>query len=76
MVSSRIDRLSFVVKNEAIVLVFAKAELAAKSWRSARNRLLAARRVCTKVPWGNCGLSPWVIPGGSEASACVAESAG
>lgn len=76
MATSRIDLLSFVLKNEAIVLVFAKAELAFKSWRSARNRLLAACRVCTKVPWGSCGLSPWAIPGESEAAACVAESAG
>lgn len=76
MVSSRIDRLSLVLKNEAVVLVFAKAELASKSWRSARNRLLAACRVCTKVPWGSCGLSSWVIPGESEAAACIAESAG
>lgn len=76
MVSSRIELLSFVLKNEAIVLVFANAELAAKSRRSARNRLIAACRLCTKVPWGSCGLSLWVIAGESEAAAGVAESAG
>jgi hypothetical protein len=75
VVSRRIDLLSFVLKNEVIVLVFANAELACKSWRSARNRLLAACRVWTKGPWGSCGLSAWVVLGESEAVTCVAESA-
>lgn len=73
MAPNRIDLLSFVLKNKAIVLVFANAELACKSWRSACNRLLAACRVWPKDPWA-CGLSAWVVPVESVAAIWLAKS--
>ncbi|MBB4509582.1 hypothetical protein ACCS54_27665 [Rhizobium johnstonii] len=73
MISNRVD-LSFVIDNEAAALIFAQAELACKSWRSALNRVLAARRVWPKDPRGGWGSSTWVIPGKSEAATFAAES--
>jgi hypothetical protein len=71
---NRVD-LSFVIDDTAAVLIFAQAELACKSWRSAPKSALAAPRVWPKDPCGGCESSTWVIPGESEAATCAAESA-
>lgn len=74
MIPSRGACLSFILQDNAVVLIFAKAELACKSWPIARKSVRAARLVWSKDPWGGCGSSPWVVPGESEAAACAAES--
>jgi hypothetical protein len=72
-IPGRADLLSFVPQNIAVVLIFAKAELACTSWRIARNRVLAACLVWSKDPWTGCGSSTWVV-GESEAAGGAAES--
>lgn len=73
-IPGRADLLSFALQDNTAALTFAKAEFACRSWRIARNRVLAACLVWSNDPWGGCGSSLWAVAGESKVAAGAAAS--